>query len=325
VGKTKIIEQQLPWYKKHKGIELYPGIFEKFKEALESKYYDFRVLKSINWVIKRTKEKYGVKINKSSISELCQLKLLDFRKDKNGSILFPLFIPERIAFIKTLQSKFNYTTPMLQQIIAIEDRAIRSIPLLPPRYKSLFEQVKGTKKGRQGRKRDEFVRIFWVGGYHNQLLQGYSPQVRFKGALLQFNNIDWEETLRLIREVDSPIDLDFFRTPYFLIGWSGKNIIIEIVDPGKVNADMMQTIVEKVYTVFRSKSKFPRKRWGKKTGRRFKISWRNRYLRMLYQEMRKREPLIPMYRLMRPLVEWTEIIGYGISIERVRKIVHSRK
>lgn len=90
-------------------------------------HYDFSIAVEPSWIIESCREAYGIDICQSDLDELCKQKLIDFTEKENGEKSFPLFIPDRIDFIKKVQKSLNFSTKRLQQIITYEDYLIRYI------------------------------------------------------------------------------------------------------------------------------------------------------------------------------------------------------
>lgn len=90
-------------------------------------HYDFTVGMPIDWVKTACKQQFQLDITDSEIEKLCKLKLIDFSENEKKERVFPLFVPDRIDFIKKVQEKMNYPISRVQQIIAYEDYLIRNI------------------------------------------------------------------------------------------------------------------------------------------------------------------------------------------------------
>lgn len=88
-------------------------------------YYNFNLFTTTECVIQTCKDKYGVEVSASELDEMCEAELLDFEFDKkNGKKMLPLFMADRVSFIKTLKSKHNYDTARLRQIARYENHLL---------------------------------------------------------------------------------------------------------------------------------------------------------------------------------------------------------
>lgn len=170
---------------------------------------------------------------------------------------------------------------------------------------------------------DEFIRTNGVAGYHNQILQGYSPHVEFSSFAidkqnLDFSKINWTVTFDNIMEY-----WKFFRTPYFMIEIIDNEISIKIFDSNKVNAEMMRRI-EKIYALIRSLMGSKREKWGEKSGRKLRIHERNEYLKNLYSKLRQEKKNIAAWRLYEYLENETKKMGLPISTERIKRVIYTK-
>ena len=86
-----------------------------------------------------------------------------------------------------------------------------------------------------------------------KLLQGYSPQISHRSA-----SIDWNRTMENI----SKSEIEFVRTPDFMLEHVRGGIFIRIIKPGEVTTDEMSKHVEKAYGRIREKVFDGRRGWG---------------------------------------------------------------
>jgi hypothetical protein len=85
-------------------------------------YYNLRIFTTTEGLIQKCKSEHKIKVRRQEIENMCKLDLLEFILDKKDrKKMFPLFMADRVTFIKKLQKKFDYPTPRLQQIIAYEN------------------------------------------------------------------------------------------------------------------------------------------------------------------------------------------------------------
>lgn len=175
---------------------------------------------------------------------------------------------------------------------------------------------------------NERERISSVVYYYNTVLNGYSPQVEFKdpkpaNGKLQFELIDWDETIGTVQEYNKFID--FFRTPYFSIELNKEEILIKITKPQKVSAPLMRRI-EKIYTIVKGRLGYKRKAWGESSGRKLLIQKRDEEMKRLYANWRKTTPNIGSNILIDRLCKYTQKVGTPVlSIERIKRIIYSKK
>ena len=93
-----------------------------YKGEFDLGYYNFYICTTDMGLIQKCKDDYKIKVTRADIENMCKLDLLELILDKKDrKKLFPHFIACRVAFIKELQTKFNYPTLRLQQIIAYEN------------------------------------------------------------------------------------------------------------------------------------------------------------------------------------------------------------
>ena len=96
-----------------------------YKGEFDLGYYNFYIYTTTEGLIQKCRDEYKIKVTRSDIENMRKLDLLEFILDKkDGKKMFPQFIADRVAFIKELQAKFNYSTPRLQQIIAYENELL---------------------------------------------------------------------------------------------------------------------------------------------------------------------------------------------------------
>ena len=174
---------------------------------------------------------------------------------------------------------------------------------------------------------DERERISDMKHYYNKILFGYSPQVEFKKPAavrgqLDFRQINWDETIDSVKMYVQFID--FFATPYFTVEISGKGIDIRITHPQEVNIPM-KGVIDKVYTVFKSRLGYKRKGWGERSGRKRLIEQRDEKLRKLYSIMRQEKPNVASGILIDRLIEETKKTEFPVlSIERIKRIIYTK-
>jgi hypothetical protein len=98
---------------------------EWYRGDFEVNYYNYRVCTSSDGLIRLCKEDHEVEVTSPEIEDMCKLNLLELFVCKEDEMkIFPHFIADRVAFIKKLQTKFNYPTLRLQQIIAYENEML---------------------------------------------------------------------------------------------------------------------------------------------------------------------------------------------------------
>lgn len=196
------------------------------------------------------------------------------------------------------------------------------------KWKDLPEATKQAIKARvfSVQATDELTRQTLIGAYNNQILQGYSPQVEFMKHMLgetslDFSEIDWQRTVRSTKDLEY---IEFFRTPYFIIELQEGVIIFKILDPARVEANLMRRI-NKLYTIFRQRLDTPRKPWGVNSGRRINISQRDENMKKMYRKMRKEKPNVGANIHIASVVEWTKEIGLPVSEATARRIIYPIK
>ena len=174
---------------------------------------------------------------------------------------------------------------------------------------------------------DEQERMADMRHYYNKILSGYSPQVEFKKpeaarGQLDFRQINWDETIDSVKMYAQFID--FFATPYYTVEIRGKGIDIRITHPQEVNIPM-KGVIDKVYTVFKSRLGYKRKGWGERSGRKRLIEQRDEKLRKLYSIMRQEKPNVASGILIDRLIEETKKTEFPVlSIERIKRIIYTK-
>ena len=376
-----------------------------YKGEFDLGYYNFCICTTTEGLIQKCKD-YKIKVKPSEIEDMCKLDLLEFIVDKkDGKKMFPQFIADRVVFIKEIQSKFNYPTARLQQIIAYENEVLpysneacdfyyadrknimpwlikrlkfewdgkkeylKALDVINKKYaddvkkkkikKLIAELVQSTEtsiasieevvseflkwkwKNLSREQKDELVKVVFeqqiydererISGmkhYYNKILSGHSPQVEFKKPEttkeeLDLGQIDWDETIESVNMYAQFID--FFATPYFTVEINGKGIDIKITNPEEVNTPLKGAI-DKIYTVFKNRLGYRRKRWGERSGRKRLMEKRNEKLRRLYSLMRKEKPNVASGILIDRLIEETKKTEIPVfSTERIKRILYTKK
>ena len=98
---------------------------EWYRGDFEINHYNYRVCTTSEGLVRLCKDDHKIEVTPSEIEDMCKLDLLElFVCKEDGMKIFPHFIADRVAFIKRLQTRFNYPTPRLQQIIAYENELL---------------------------------------------------------------------------------------------------------------------------------------------------------------------------------------------------------
>ena len=279
--------------------------------------FDYRNLISIDTVIS-TCSRYHIKISPAEIKKLCEQKLL-VAAIKEGKEHFPQFVPERILFIRILQSQFNYPLTYLQQIVACEDRIISGV--VDPDIRRCLLQLFRVEEGKaKASFCDDEIRSLMAFKYRGPIQHGYSPQVEFKNydSRRGKGEINWEQTNRKIRELDH---VEFFSTPDYCLGIDQGKISICIRKPRNVEATAMR-MIGTLYTIYRGRLVKGRKRWGENSGRKDRINQRDENIRKLYKEYRAKNPRVAVEIHYGKLVDYAASVGLPVSRERIKRILY---
>lgn len=293
-------------------------------EDIHPAFYDYRHQVPIKSIIEDLRREYSLIIRVKDIENLCASHLLDFSFDGRNIKMLPQSATTRICFLKILQREFSYSIEQLQQLMACENYLVREFLT-----KTEMMTISEFKKGKYIKKlsdddQKKFRSVFsTVGKFYHQVLEGYSPQVKFlRGEELpKFNTIDWVATRSAMEDFNF---LNFFRTPYYSLEVNAKEANIRIFDYQEVDATALRNI-EKIYTYFRGKIGIKWKGWGEKSGRRIALQQRNEYLRTIYKQWRKEKPMVAREILLTKLEEYTAKIGLSISSERISRIIYPMK
>lgn len=159
-----------------------------------------------------------------------------------------------------------------------------------------------------------------------KLLQGYSPQISFKIpnylpalGINRMESIDWVQTLENVRSYE----LDFVRTPDFMLENNKSEIIIRILNPAEVETNTWKQLGQ-MYSDFRKKIGVNRLAWGERSSKKAKIDYRDMKLREGYDELKKKVPSAERrFEILQDELEKETKVH--ISIERLKRIVYQKK